>query len=783
MPLIGVVTHLFPLAGEVYRGQAIYKSIRALSAHADVEVLYAQAAYLGKPIPAREYRWDELTVRDIPYRAVPVLSRPLNGRRCARALYPALKKLRCDVILSYWLYPEGHASVAVGRDLGTPVVVSSRGSDLRRIPDPLTRRLVSRTLQQASYVLTVSEDLRRRALALGASPERSKTILNGCDYSVFRPAERAGLRPMLNLPADAEAILYVGRLVADKGILDLLAAFASIARERPRLQLVLIGTGPLEQKIDRFAAAHGLLGQIRRCGSKDPPAVAQWMQAVDLVCLPTYSEGCPNVVLEAISCGCPVVASNVGGIPEVLHPECGIMVPARDRTELAKALTSGLDRPWHRDRISTAFGRTWEDVGRETYQVCRELMPPPRRAQKRPPAAFKIAVVTPYFPTSAHSYRGHSAFHTVSHLTRRVDLEVICPLTAYVGGRWLWPRNYDRPDLSYRPPGIPTSYFEYPAVPLLSRPLNGWICERRLLPYLQRAKPDIILNYWLYPEGLAAIQAGHALGIPTVVGSIGSDLRRIPDPISRRLVRRTLALADGVITVSEDLRRHAIAMGADPAKVMRILNGCDTSVFHPGERQAARAITGAAADTPMVLYVGSLLQSKGLSELIEAFVSLSTLHPGTRLVLIGEGPYRETFIRKATSAGVQGHVMMLGRQTSEAVSDWMRAADVFCLPSHSEGCPNVIVEALACGCPVVATDVGGIPELVNEKCGILVPPHQPEALGAALRSACSRSWDSDGIAATFRRGWKEVADETYDFCRTIVERSRRGASILCASRE
>jgi teichuronic acid biosynthesis glycosyltransferase TuaC len=776
MPLIGVVTHLFPLTREVFRGNAIYQTVRALRSLADIKVLYPQPSYPGKPIAARTYEWDGLSVTDIPYPAVPFLSRPVNGKRVARAIYPYLKELNCDVILSYWIYPDGYAAVEVGKALNTPVIVASRGSDLRRIPDPFMRSMVARAVRHADYVLTVSDDLRQRAIALGAHPERSRSILNGCDHQVFRYAGRDAARGVLNLSPDAQIVLYVGRLVADKGILDLVAAFSELARERPQLQLALIGGGPLEGKLQQFASRPEWAGRVLRCGPQRPAAVAQWMQAADVFCLPSYSEGCPNVVIESISSGCPVVATDVGGVPELLHRECGVMVPAAEPAKLAEGLRSCLGRNWNREHISAAFTRTWDDAAAETWEVCRSLVRPPAPAvRKRRPDALRIAVVTPYFPTSEDSYRGHSALHTIRHLLDMTEVEVICPLTAYLLGGLTYHGTHVM-DRSYRPAGIPTSYFEYPAIPLLSRPVNGLICERYLYPHLERFRPDLILNYWLYPEGFAAVRAARTLGIPVVVGSIGSDLRRIPDRFSRAMVRRTVTAADAVITVSEDLRRRAIAMGAAPGKVTTILNGCDTTVFHPGERQAARRAAGADPDQEVLLYVGSLLESKGLNELVEAFRAVSASRSNVRLYVIGEGPYREEVKRRAAAAGVADRMTLLGRQPSATVAEWMRAADVFCLPSHSEGCPNVIIEALASGMPIVASNVGGIPELVNRTSGILVPPQQPSVLRDALLSALAQDWDTAAIATSFRRGWQEVAEETFRVCRGVFDASRRPAA-------
>ena len=174
---------------------------------------------------------------------------------------------------------------------------------------------------------------------------------------------------------------------------------------------------------------------------------------------------------------------------------------------------------------------------------------------------MRITVVTPYFPTSARSYGGRSAYETLRLLKRWADIQVVCPLTAYPNLKWLTPRNYDPPDLTYQPRDLTTTYFRYPAIPVVTRPVNGLICEEYLLPYVRDSRPDLILNYWLYPEGYSAVRVGRTLGVPVIVGAIGSDIRRLGDAYIRHLVRKTLAEAAGVITVSEELRQRAIAMG------------------------------------------------------------------------------------------------------------------------------------------------------------------------------------------------------------------------------
>lgn len=379
---------------------------------------------------------------------------------------------------------------------------------------------------------------------------------------------------------------------------------------------------------------------------------------------------------------------------------------------------------------------------------------------------MKITAVTSYFPTSARPYGGNSAFHTLRCLKPHADIEVICPLEHYP--KFLAPRRYEPASLSYQPPEFKPTYFRYPAIPILSRPFNGSVCARLLLPYVRAGRPDLILSYWLYPDGFSAVRVGRLLGIPVIVGGIGSDIRRRNDPVTIHLVRKTMLEASAVITVSEELRQRAIALGIPPGKITTVLNGCETAVFHPGDRAAARRELSLATADRIILYAGNLLPAKGLSELMDAFFALLPSEPRARLALLGQGPYRETLMRRAAAAGVQDRVIMPGRCDATLVAEWMRATDLFCLPSYSEGCPNVIVEALACGLPVVATRVGGIPELVADICGILIPPRDTRALRNALEAALARRWDTDRIARTWKRSWEDVAAETLAVIRTVT---------------
>ena len=146
-----------------------------------------------------------------------------------------------------------------------------------------------------------------------------------------------------------------------------------------------------------------------------------------------------------------------------------------------------------------------------------------------------------------------------------------------------------------------------------------------------------------------------------------------------------------------------------------------------------------------MLFVGRLDTTKGIVELLDAFASLATRRPNLRLAYVGDGPGGGHLRRKAKHLALEDRITLTGACSSQKVAQWLAAANVLALPSYNEGCPNVVIEALSCGRPVIATNVGGIPELVNEESGILVAPRDSRALAAPLK----RRWTGVGMNIHF----------------------------------
>lgn len=375
-----IVTSQFPIAGEPNRGRPIYQTVRELSRLAQVRVISPVASYPRWAQP-RSYLYrasDEhhsvpgCDVEYVRYPALPAVSRPFNGRLCARAIAAPMRAFAPDLVLSYWLYPDAYGAMLAARRIGAPLVVGARGSDLR-VRDAVSRRLTRPVLHAARRLLVVSEDLGRVAERdYGADPDRIRAIPNGCDAAIFHPADRAEARQALDLPADAEVVTYVGRLVPEKGLRELLVAAGQLRASRPRLQLVLVGEGPMHAELAALAAAGDL--PVRFAGTRPPAEVARWMCASDLVTLPSYSEGHPNVLVEALACGRPVVATPVGGIPEVVDAASGVLVPARDPAALAEGLDQALERDWDEAALARRFSRDWRQVAQDTLLACEEVL-------------------------------------------------------------------------------------------------------------------------------------------------------------------------------------------------------------------------------------------------------------------------------------------------------------------------------------------------------------------------------------------------------------------------
>ena len=350
MHILGI-THLFPSSRDPFFAPFNRQQLAALSKLCTLDLLatipwfpgaamfsrWSRAGRLAR-VPDRE-SIDGLAVRHPRFLYVPLVGYPLTAVLYAASLWPVVRRSRgIDAIFSAWAYPDGVAAVALGRMLRVPVVVKAHGSDLNVIGQRWGPRQSLRwALPRASRVVVVSRSLGSKAVALGAAPERIELVENGVDGKLFFPRDRGEARTILACDADARLILYVGRLERAKGVLDLVDAFVAIAAPHPELDLCLVGDGPDRAECERRAAV--VSRQVKFLGALPLEQVPLWIAASNILTLPSWNEGTPNVLLEALACGRRIVATRVGGIPDLITgSELGELVPARASASLGAAL-------------------------------------------------------------------------------------------------------------------------------------------------------------------------------------------------------------------------------------------------------------------------------------------------------------------------------------------------------------------------------------------------------------------------------------------------------------
>ena len=325
---------------------------------------------------------DGLRVEHPRYAMVPKVGARWHGAFLYRALRSRVERMRqefpFDVIDAHYLYPDAYAAVRIGKDLGIPVVSSARGSDVNLIGRmPSLAPMVREVLLESRRLIAVSAALAQAMRELGA-PDVA-VIPNGVDASTFHPMDRARARLDLGL-SEGPVLLSVGNLVPNKGMDRLLRAVSRASAERAssaasRATILIVGHGPEEARLRRLATDLGLGPRVRFAGVVPHESLAAWYAAADLFCLATEREGWPNAILESLACGTPVLATRVGGVPEILRSDrVGMMVEPGDEP-FARAMTEALGRLWDRGEIARfAAGHTWEAAARAAHGVLESAL-------------------------------------------------------------------------------------------------------------------------------------------------------------------------------------------------------------------------------------------------------------------------------------------------------------------------------------------------------------------------------------------------------------------------
>ena len=392
---------------------------------------------------------------------------------------------------------------------------------------------------------------------------------------------------------------------------------------------------------------------------------------------------------------------------------------------------------------------------------------------------MKVLIITNAFPNSAEVTRGIFTYQIVKALQRKCHIEIIAPLP--------WLPSFFRNMCAARYPHVNVPVKEimgditihhprYLVIPKILGFMHAIFLFFPLLKLVKKInkheKIDLINSHWVFPDGVASAWVSKRLRKPLVLTAMGCDINLYSTMILRRIqISRALKMADHVTVVSGNLKDAIVAMDTPRKKVTVIPNGVDLNLFIIMEKMEVKTKLGIPTDRPVFLTVGSQDEVKGTKYLIEAFsrVLERIQSPSPILICIGEGPLRPRLVSQANDLCITDSVSFIEKRPHNEIPLWMNAADVFCLPSLREGHPNVVMEALACGIPVVASNVGSIPNIISPSNGNIFNVNAPESLSRKLMFCLDHRWDRIRIRNSVAEyNWDDCANRYYQTYSSIM---------------
>lgn len=400
----------------------------------------------------------------------------------------------------------------------------------------------------------------------------------------------------------------------------------------------------------------------------------------------------------------------------------------------------------------------------------------------------RIVVFTTLFPNAAQPGVGLFIRERMFRVAKVLPLTVVAPVPwfPFQGLLRRWKPHF-RPEapLHEVQDGIEVRHPRFLSVPGAFKWLDGILMALGCLPTMLRLKRSFRFNvidaHFAYPDGDAGTLLGRWLHVPVTITLRGTEVPLARDPLRRRRMIKALARASRIFTVSDSLRRHAERLGAASERTLVVGNGVDLAKFHRLPQEAARRSLGLPDGVPVLISVGALVERKGFHRVMECLPVLRQQLPGLRYLVVGgaspEGDWSTVLRTRAAELGLQDCVMFLGPVAQDELKIALSAANVFVLATRNEGWANVFLEAMACGLPVVTTDVGGNSEVVADaKLGILVPFDEQNKLAEAISEGLRRSWDRDFIVRYAEaNSWEHrVKVLTAEFADVVERQARPG---------
>ena len=382
---------------------------------------------------------------------------------------------------------------------------------------------------------------------------------------------------------------------------------------------------------------------------------------------------------------------------------------------------------------------------------------------------MRILVFTTVYPNAAQPLHGLFVAERTRHAARLADTRVVAPVPWFLrmGGR-------SQPRTS-----VPVTHPRFYYLPGLFKFIDGLLLFLSAMFAVWRLRRqfdfDLIDAHFGFPDGVAAVLLGYWFGRPVTVTLRGSELEMVRYRTRRLVLTWALNRADRIIAVSTELARLAVQLGVPPERVRVIGNGVDLTLFQPIDRKQARRSLNIPETAPLIVAVGHLARVKGFDLVLRAMPAIASAHKGLRFVIVGgaaasSGDYPAYLSAEIARLNLSDQVTITGAVTPAQVALWLNAADLFILASEREGSPNALREALACGCPIVSSDVGDARELLNAGAGLVVADRaRPEQWEKTVSKALDTPWDRAAIRAEAEQHtWTRVAERVASEWRACV---------------
>ncbi|MBU2894685.1 glycosyltransferase family 4 protein [Colwellia sp. D2M02] len=389
---------------------------------------------------------------------------------------------------------------------------------------------------------------------------------------------------------------------------------------------------------------------------------------------------------------------------------------------------------------------------------------------------MNIVVLTTLYPNNIQHRHGVFIENRVRELVKRypdAQVKVIAPVPYFPS--WLPAaeyKKYSQVVTQEKRSGIDVFHPKYLVIPKVGMNITPYFLYRSCLKALKSLtlsgyQVDMIDSHYFYPDGVVAAWLGKKLNIPVMVTARGSDINVIPDNvIAGKRIKQALMTVNASAAVSQALANEMVKLAPQAKQPIVLRNGVDLDFFTPDATHPTLPFSF-EKDEKLILSVGNLIELKGHHLIIEALTQL----PKVKLIVIGEGQMRAELTQLVTALGLQDRVFFTGNIQQAELPGYYASADLLVLASSREGMPNVLLEALASGTPVVATNVGGSAEIITHpNAGELIMQRDSGAIAASIHSVLAKNISSAKVREQAEHfGWQQVSEKQYLLLKQVIK--------------